>query len=156
MRQTQMARLGVGGSGLTNAAFTAGITDLANTLETANQASIDCHRNAAVKTFADKHGASLAQLVMNLCQVGDEAHLPEVHTALVNAPKSREYAVVAALLSKRAEASPLPISAANAPLATTKLVDEVFRSYQPGGIGLTFGKGLTPFAIICEGHKEVV
>ena len=86
--------------------------------------------------------------------MADEAGLPEVHTALVNCPKSREYAVISALFAEQADATDLPISSANAPLATTRLVDDVFRSYVPGGTGLTFGKGLSPFSIVCEGHKE--
>ena len=30
----------------------------------------------------------------------------------------------------------------------------MFRSYQPFNLGLVFGKGLTPFAIVCEGQPE--
>ena len=154
IRHVQMARLGVGGPGLTTAAFNAGINNLTNTLTNANQATIDYHRNAAVKTFADEHGPALAQRIMNLCSVVDEVNLPEVHTTLVNTPKARECAVIGALFAERAETSPLPISTANVPLATTRLVDDVFRSYAPGGTGLIFGKGLSPFSIVCEGHKE--
>ena len=154
IRQVQMARLGVGGPGLTTAAFMAGIMDLTNILTNNNQATIDHHRNAAVKTFANKHSASLAQHIMNLCSVADKAHLPEVHTSPVNTPKSRECTLIGALFIKRAKAMSLPISSANAPLATTHLVDDVFHSYTPGGMGLTFAKGLSPFSIICEGHKE--
>ena len=43
----------------------------------------------------------------------------------------------------------------NAPLATTKMVDDVFRSLNPSSTGLTFGAGLTPFAMVCEGHQEM-
>ena len=30
-----------------------------------------------------------------------------------------------------------------------------FRLYMPFNEGLVLGRGLTPFAIICEGHSEV-
>ena len=149
-----MAHIGVGGPGLTNAAFTAGVTNLTNTLQATNQATIDYHWDATVKTFANKHGPSQGQHILNLCNVADEAGLPKVHTALVNCPKSQEYAIIMALFTKRADTMDLPISLANAPLATTCLVDNVFCFYIPGGTGLTFGKGLSPFSIMCEGHKE--
>jgi len=54
----------------------------------------------------------------------------------------------------RAVASPVPLTAANPPLATTKLTEEVFRSFAIAGTGLTFAAGLSPFAIVCEGHAE--
>jgi hypothetical protein len=41
-------------------------------------------------------------------------------------------------------------------VATTKLVDKVFHNYQPGNDGMEFGKGLSPFSIICKGHAGVV
>jgi hypothetical protein len=43
---------------------------------------------------------------------------------------------------------------ATAPIVTTKLVDEVFRNYQPGEEGDGFRKGLSPFSIICKGHAS--
>ena len=68
--------------------------------------------------------------------------------------KGHAYGVLGALFAERAEASPVPLAAMNAPLATTKLVEEVFRQYMPGGDGREFAKGLTPFAVICEGHEN--
>ena len=41
------------------------------------------------------------------------------------------------------------------PIVTPKILDTVFRQHAPGGTGLNFGEGLTPFAIVCEGHKDV-
>jgi hypothetical protein len=40
------------------------------------------------------------------------------------------------------------------PTLTTKIVDQVFRSFQPCGNGNVFGEGLSPFSICCEGHAE--
>ena len=58
------------------------------------------------------------------------------------------------MFGERAIASTVPLTAANAPLATTKLVDDVFRNFVPAGTGLVFAQGLSPFAIVCEGHAE--
>ena len=43
----------------------------------------------------------------------------------------------------------------NAPTVTPKLVEDVFRSYQPAPTGLEFGRGLSPFAVVCQGHAGV-
>jgi hypothetical protein len=40
-------------------------------------------------------------------------------------------------------------------VTSTKLLDNVFKCYSPSGDGLTFGKGLSPFAIICPGHNGI-
>ena len=56
---------------------------------------------------------------------------------------------------EQAQRSVVPLNAGCAPMATTKLVDEVFRSFRPGSTGLTFGVGLSPFSIVCEGHSEM-
>jgi hypothetical protein len=60
-----------------------------------------------------------------------------------------------ASFAARASASTVPLTYASAPIATTKLVEEVFRAYQPSATGVTFAQGLSPFAIVCEGHQEM-
>jgi hypothetical protein len=40
-------------------------------------------------------------------------------------------------------------------LPTTKLIDDVFRSLNPSNTGLVFAAGLSPFAVVCEGHTEM-
>ena len=52
-------------------------------------------------------------------------------------------------LQERAVASPVPLTLANTPLASPKLVDQVFHSLMLAGMGLTFSEGLTPFAMVC-------
>ena len=49
----------------------------------------------------------------------------------------------------------MPLALLNCPLPTTKLVDDVFRSLNPANTGLIFAFGLSPFAIVCEGHAEM-
>ena len=63
--------------------------------------------------------------------------------------------MINSLLQERAAASPLNIAHMNCPVATPKLVDDMFRSYQPGGTGLDFGRGLSPFSVICQGHEGI-
>ena len=81
---------------------------------------------------------------------------PEAHRELAKSTsKSRDYAIIGNLLQERSQQSPVPLTMANAPLATTKLIDDVFRTFRPsGGNGLKFGSHLSPFAIVCEGHAE--
>jgi hypothetical protein len=152
---SDLAVLGHGGPGLTNAAFTAGIADVTHVVNAVNTSRMEFDRQQATKTFADKHGASLEQLLLNYTDQITAADLPEVHTLLVNAPKGREHAILLSLFSERSASTTLPITEANMPVVSTKLLDTVFRQYAPGGTGLSFGEGLTPFAIVCEGHKDV-
>ena len=154
LRTTAMAKIGVGTGGITGATFAAGLATLRTTLEDQTTRALDVYQASSTTTFAEKHGNALADRVLNLCNVNNANALPEVHQTLVSCPKARECGVVTALFAERAEATPLPVSTANAPLATTSLVNDLFRTYMPGGTGLTFGKGLTPFAIVCEGHKD--
>ena len=48
----------------------------------------------------------------------------------------------------------LPVNQFAMPITTAALVNEVFRSYQPYNLGLVFGKGLTPFVVVCEGQSK--
>jgi hypothetical protein len=150
-----LGRLGVGGPVLTTAAFTAGVTSIRDTLRDTNDERLQFERDRRNKSFTDKHGAALAERVHRLCDVVDDDHLPDAHRLLaMSNHKSRDYGILAALFVTRAQASDVGITEAAAPIPTTKLVDEVFRSFQVSGTGQSFGQGLTPFAIVCEGHKE--
>jgi len=73
---------------------------------------------------------------------------------LAKAPKGRDYAILGAMFNARAGSSEVPLTTANPPQVTTKLTEEVFRSFSIAGTGLTFAAGLTPFAVVCEGHSE--
>ena len=153
-RTAAMARLGHGGPGLTNASFANGMDGLRTTMNNNHQARIAHEAAALDKSFTDKFGPSLALRLHRMCGVADDADLPEAHQLLVKTTKAREYATLQALFDDRAHASIVPLTVGSAPLATTQLVDEVFRRYTPGNQGLTFAKGLTPFSIVCEGHQE--
>ena len=146
--------MGAGGPGLSNAAFNHGVNMLRATMQDTHVAALEFERNKANKTFTDYHGEALAQKMHRLCGVDRDDDLPPVHVLLVKSGKGRAYGIIGALFAERAEASPVPLAIMNAPLATTKLVEEVFRQYMPGGNGREFAKGLTPFAIVCEGHEN--
>ena len=107
VRANSMNRIGALGPGLTNGTFNSGMANLTNSMEARTRATIDYHRAAGNKTFADKHGDTLAERIFHPCNAADELALPEVHHTLVNAPKARECAIVSALLAERAEATPL-------------------------------------------------
>ena len=154
IRGASMAKLGAGGPGLTSAAFQAGITTMTTTLERNKDDTLAFHRAERDVSFADKHGDALSDRVFRFCLVTADVDLPEVHRLLVKSSKSREYGVVGALLAERANSSVLPIHSSSAPIATTRLVDDLFRTYMPGGTGLDFGKGLSPFAVVCLGHHD--
>jgi len=118
-------------------------------------ARLQFERDRLDKTITEKHGDSLAQRMHNLCNCVDDNGLPEVHRLLAKSNKHRDYGILASLFSERASASPVPLTYATAPIPTTKLVEDVFRSFQVAGTGLVFTQGLSPFAIICEGHAEM-
>ena len=63
--------------------------------------------------------------------------------------------MLGAMFNERTLACGLSLTQASAPLPAPKMIHNVFRSYAPGGSGLEFGAGLSPFSIVCEGHQEV-
>ena len=154
-RNEALQRLGMGGPQLTTAAFDAGMASLRNTLNTNATDRLQFERDRMNKSFTDKYGAAAAQRMHRLCNVPDDDHLPEAHKLLAKSTsKGRDYTILNNLLQERAEASSVNLNAASAPLATTGLVDIVFRQFQPANDGATFGRGLSPFAILCLGHRE--
>ena len=153
-RSSALAKLGVGGPALSSTTFTAGVNSLNATLDRNASDALAFQRASGVKTFTDKYGAAAAARMHNLCNVTSDADLPETHALLVNCPKERRYAVLNAQLLARAVASQVPLTASMAPIATPKLVEEVFVSLAPCNSGLKFGSGLSPFAMLCEGHAE--
>jgi hypothetical protein len=148
----QMSRVGVGGPGLTGTAFALGITELRNTLEGNHAATLAYEQAKSQRTFTDMHGDALAATLHRLCGVVDDQHLPPIHNLLTKTAKGRQYGVIAAAFAERAAASTVGLQSMHAPLATVALVDNVFRNFNIGGEGLEFGKGLTPFAVVCPGH----
>lgn len=107
------------------------------------------------RTFTEKHKASLAQCLHKLCNCIDNNGLPEVHHLLVKYNKHRDYGILSSLLAEHTFASPVPLMHVTAPIMTTKLVEDMFRSFQVARTGLIFAQGLSPFAVICEGHAEM-
>ena len=153
--KAMMAALGVGGPQLSNNQFNVGIQELRQTLTDNHDDTKAFERQIRTKTFQDKHGAALEQRILRFCGVASSDLLPPVHNLLVNAPRGREYSILNCAFAERAAASPLAINSTDAPLASPSLLDQVFRQIAPMNSGLTLGLGLTPFAMVCEGHDEV-
>ena len=148
-------KLGLGGPQLTTVAFQQGIAALSTRMQDNTDQRIAYDRDARDKSFTDKHGDAMAAQVHRLCNVTDDAGLPAIHGLLAKAPKSKEYSIIECAFHSRLLASPVGLHAGATPLPTTQLVDTVFRRYRPSSTGQTFGQGLTPFAMICEGHPEM-
>ena len=154
VRNNILTKMGVGGPGLTNAAFNLGITQIRDAITDTSAAHLTFERDRDNKTFTDRYGESVAQMMYNLCGCADDNGLPEVHRVLAAAPKGRAYAVLEGFMQERALTSTVPLNCGNFPIATTKFTDSVFRSFKPAGTGLAFGEGLSPFSMVCEGHTE--
>ena len=154
IRERELARVGVGGPQLSNAAFNTGVLQLQTTLNDNAMNRLQFERDKAQKTFTDKFGDHLATHMYKMTGAADDDHLPEVHKVLARAPKGQFFAVLASYVQARAQTSPLPVFSGCLPVLTTKLVDQVFRAFQVCGIGNLFGEGLSPFSVCCEGHAE--
>jgi hypothetical protein len=149
-----LARVGVGGPQLSNAAFNNGVQRLKTVLNSNAQQQLQFEQDRAQKSFTDCFGEHLATHMYKMTGAADDDHLPEVHKILAKAPKGQYYAILGSYVQKRSIDSPVPVFSGNLPSLTTKLVDQVFRSFQPCGNGNVFGEGLSPFSICCEGHAE--
>jgi hypothetical protein len=136
--------------------FALGVSKLKTSLEGTHHATLEFERSCQEKSFADTHGADLAQYLHRLCGVTHDKDLPDVHTLLLRTPRGQVYAILSSLFASRVHESKVGLSMVTAPVATTKLVDEVFHNYQPGNDGDEFGKGLLPFSIICKGRTGVM
>jgi hypothetical protein len=155
-KNTMKVSLGTGGPAATSVAFAAGVTQLETAIRDTSAAAITYQRDASKKTFTEQYGPSIAQVMYNLCNVAYDNHLPKDHRLLAQFPKGRAYAILGSFAEERAYASDVPLTAGCllVPLATTKMTDQVFRSFKPACTGVTFGEGLSPFACVCEGHAK--
>jgi hypothetical protein len=102
VKDAQMARLGVGGPGLSNAAFAHGVGELRKTMTDTHEERLDFERQRNTKTFTDFHGEALAQQMHRLCGVTSDVNLPGVHSLLLQTAKGRIYAVLTSLSLPRA------------------------------------------------------
>ena len=154
VRASALRRLGIGGPLLSNHTFQQGVQAISSTITDTNNARLTYERARDNKSFTDRHGPTVAQLLYNLTGAADDTALPQIHRSLAKATKSQFYAILQAGVESRAHSSDVPLTDGNLPLVTTKLADEVFRCFQPAASGIEFAKGLTPFAIVCQGHAE--
>ena len=153
-RDRIMRLAGTGGPTLDNGTFNAGMAGLRNSIEQATETTLDFERQRREVSFTQKHGEALALKMHRLCGVDRDEHLPQIHRLLAKGAKGRDYAIITSQVQARVNASGLPLTLHSAPIATTKIVEEVFRNLEPTASGFEFAKGLTPFSMICVGHKE--
>lgn len=153
-QKLELTKLGVGEPGLTTAAFQQGMNELRQTHQELNQATLDHHTQRDHRSFSAHHGEALAEQAQNQCQAPNDAGLPEVHHLTATFQKHQVCGILTAKFQNRASESTMPLTLANAPLATPKMVDGMFCNCTPGGTGPQFGDGLTPIGVVCEGHQE--
>jgi hypothetical protein len=149
-----LARVGVGGPQLSNAAFNTGVQHIESVLNNNAQQRLQFEQDQAQKSFTDRFGEHLANHMYKMTGAADDDHLPKVHKILAKAPKGQYYAILSSYVQKRSIDSPVPVFSGNLPTLTTKIVDQVFCSFQPCRNGNVFGEGLSSFSICCEGHAE--
>jgi hypothetical protein len=82
-----LARVGVGGPQLSNAAFNAGVQRLETVLNNNAQQRLQFERDRAQKSFADRYGEHLDTHMYKMTGAADDDHLPDIHKILAKAPK---------------------------------------------------------------------
>ena len=154
VREQQLHRLGVGGPGLTTAAFNAGVQRISQTLTDQHDATLAFERTRDDKTFTARCGEPIANVMHRLTGADRDENLPQIHNTLAKASKTTAYAILVNNVQGHARTSPVPLTDGCLPLVSTKVFEEVFRTFQPSDTGLEFAKGLSPFSMVCQGHKE--
>jgi hypothetical protein len=142
----------------TNAAFAHSVAELKSMLVETHRATLEYDRDKKRTSYTETHGELMAirlQCLCGFCGVAHNKDLPEVHHLLLKAPKSCVYSILSAQLAARTQEANIGLISSSAPIATTKTVDEVFCNYNPNNDGLVFGKGLSPFGIMCKGREGI-
>jgi hypothetical protein len=150
-----LARVGVGGPQLSNTAFNTGVQRLESVLNNNAQQRLQFEQDRAQRASPTAlENTWPPTYVYKMTGAADDDHLPKVHKILAKAPKGQYYAILGSYTQKCSIDSPVPVFSGNLPTLTTKIVDQVFRSFQPCGNGNVFWEGLSPFSICCEGHAD--
>ena len=146
--------LGMGSPGLTNATFMAGVGNVVNAVNQNATDALDYQRNKHNKSFTDKHGEILAERMHRLCNVTRDEDLPQVHLLLASAPKGRDYTILKSLIQARVSACGLPLDLDSYPIESPSILNGVFRDLTVVAPVGSFGKGLSPFAVVCASHEQ--
>jgi hypothetical protein len=105
-----LARVGVGGPQLSNAAFNTGAQRLETVLNNNAQQRLQFGRDRAQKSFTDRYGEHLANHMYKMTgTTTNDDHLPEVHKILAKAPKGQYYAILGSYVQKRSIDPPVPV-----------------------------------------------
>ena len=102
--------LGYGGPSLSAATFNHGMTQIETAIAESTQKRIDYDKATSNKSFREKHGEALLELLYKFTGQTNEVDLPQIHKLLVAAPKNREYGILQSTLAARAGSTTLPIA----------------------------------------------
>jgi hypothetical protein len=148
--------LGTGGPAVTSVAFAAGVNQLENAIQDTGATAITYQWDAPKKTFTEQYGTSIAHRSCTTCATWPMmTTFLKLTSFLLNLLKVEPTQSWVALLKKGLTPRTChPLTAGCLPLATTKMTDQVFRSFKPACTGISFREGLSPFACVCEGDAE--
>ena len=114
------------------------VRSITDTLDETTTCALNYQCDRDNKTFTDKYGDAIAQIMYNLTGAANDDHLPELHRLLAKANKAQFYAILQRSVDNHALESPVPLAKGNLPRVTTKLADKVFHSFQPTTSGIKF------------------
>jgi len=146
------ALLSAGGlAGRKDDTITSSVERLRNTLEL--QETARAVARATPRTFSEKYGVDMATVLHRLCEVGADAQLPPLMRSLAACKeKSTETSIINMALLNAGQADP-NINEINLPRCGPHLLS-LLRNHNYVGLPLELGDGLTPFAVVCQGHPQ--
>lgn len=139
---------------LTNVGMRVALGTVNDTMTAHETARVGREAAKSNRSVTTKFGRDIADMIQRVCEVDNDANLPEVHRSLARCTESsRESSILQAALLRSRATSPLPVSDVNQPMVTTHML-ALFREHSIIASGVVMGEGLSPFAIICLGHPN--
>ena len=147
---------------LTGAAFAAGINVLNAAVDRQSQTLQDFHDATNARELAkanpsveNRYGIAVAERLVAVCRVASQDDLPMIHRELARNQSriSQDKTTLFSAINARASNNNCVANQHSQPVVTTHLV-ELFRTHAIEDVGIDFGKGLTPFAMVCRGHPN--
>jgi hypothetical protein len=152
LRMKAHSLLSAGGlAGRKDDTITSSVERLRNTLEL--QETARAVARATPRAFSEKYGIDMATVLHRLCGVGADAQLPPLLRSLAACKeKSTETSIINMALLNAGQADP-NINEINLPRCGPHLLS-LLRNHNYVGLPLELGDGLTPFAVVCQGHPQ--
>ena len=140
---------------VTNAVFTAAMTDMGTRLDTHHdqrERREDAHD--APQTFAGRYTENVRDEIFNIINVANEANLPPLLRQLATHKKQADdIPAIRAALDGRSDEIGSMADEYSRPTATTQLI-AMMRDWRLICAGDELTAGLTPFTIVCAGHAD--